>query len=323
MADLPSGLVARLEYRPVYSGSTLAGGVFRVKNQSAARSTACQTDLQPPGLVGGSSLWRQGCAAAASFAARSWAALSGEPGTGKTAVAHAVAVRHGRRALLLDCAGLDDRAAKVQALADDVAGGRPPVVILQHADALTGEALQRVADLLTTWQAMPADQGPAWVAATVRDEAPGPDVQLQLMPFFTRAIDIPPLRHRIEDLRRLVPHLLGRHSNQDVAVSDTCLRQLMRLPWPGNVRQLDQVLSEASRQRRTGTIEVTDLPAECRMFTRRQLTKLETIEYEAIVRSLAANDGNKEHAAADLGMSRATIYRKIRAFGIVPDQRRG
>ncbi|WIY01221.1 hypothetical protein QRX60_45520 [Amycolatopsis mongoliensis] len=196
-------------------------------------------------------------------------------------MAHAVAVRHGRRALLLDCAGLDDRAAKVQALADDVAGGRPPVVTLQHADALTGEALQRVADLLTTWRAMPADQGPAWVAATVRDEAPGPDVQLQLMPFFTRAIDIPPLRHRIEDLRRLVPHLLGRHSNQDVAVSDTCLRQLMRLPWPGNVRQLGQVLSEASRQRRTGTIEVTDLPAECRMFTRRQLTKLETIEYEA------------------------------------------
>jgi hypothetical protein len=40
---------------------------------------------------------------------------------------------------------------------------------------------------------------------------------------------------------------------------------------------------------------------------------------DAIVRSLGANRGNKERAAADLGMSRATIYRKIRAFGIVPD----
>jgi transcriptional regulator of acetoin/glycerol metabolism len=140
------------------------------------------------------------------------------------------------------------------------------------------------------------------------------------MPFFAHAVDVPPLRHLIEDLRRLVPHLLARHANnRALTTSDAVLRQLMRLPWTGNIRHLDLVLAEAARQRRTGMIDVTDLPTECRTFTRRQLTKLETIERDAIVHSLETNQGNKERAAADLGMSRATIYRKIRAFGIVPE----
>ncbi|GAB3697942.1 helix-turn-helix domain-containing protein [Saccharopolyspora tripterygii] len=68
---------------------------------------------------------------------------------------------------------------------------------------------------------------------------------------------------------------------------------------------------------RSGPIEVGDLPAECRTVARRQLTQMESIERDAIVRSLAANHGNKGEAAADLSMSRATIYRKIRTFGIV------
>lgn len=315
VVDLPSGVIARLEYRPVYSGSALAGGVFRVKNQAGSRRTAGHADLQLPGVVGASPLWRQACAAAdASFAARNWLALSGEQGVGKTSVARAVALRHGRRPVVLDCADLDD------AWAEDVIGGDPPVVILQHADALTGEALQHVTDLLTAWEGAPPGQAPAWVAATFGDGPPDADVQGRLMPFFAHVVDVPPLRHRIEDLHRLVPHLLARHTNnRALTTSDACLRQLMRLPWTGNVRQLDEVLATASRQRRTGTIDVTDLPAESRTFTRRRLTQLETIERDAIVRSLAANKGNKERAAADLGMSRATIYRKIRAFGIVPD----
>jgi transcriptional regulator of acetoin/glycerol metabolism len=321
VTDLPSGVVARLEYRPVFSGSALAGGVFRVKNQTGSRRTAFQADLQLPGVVGTSPLWRQACAAAdASLADRNWLALSGERGVGKTAMARAVALRHGRRPVVLDCAATGDHEAWAQVLAENLTLGDPAVVVLQHADALTGEALQRVTDLLTSWQGGPPEQAPAWVVATFGDGRPEADVQGWLMPFFAHAVDVPPLRHRIEDLRRLVPHLLARHANnRALTTSDAGMRQLMRLPWTGNVRQLDQVLAEAARQRRTGMIDVTDLPAECRTFTKRQLTKLETIERDAIVRSLETNRGNKERAAADLGMSRATIYRKIRAFGIVPE----
>ncbi|WP_281256003.1 helix-turn-helix domain-containing protein [Amycolatopsis australiensis] len=223
--------------------------------------------------------------------------------------------------MLVDCAAVADGYEEwADDLADDVPRGEPPVVIVRRADTLSGDGLQRLTTLLTGWQGAPPDQAPAWVVVTLGDESAGSDVQGCLMPFFAHTVEVPPLRHRLDDLQRLVPHLLARHTaNRPLTVSDACLRQLMRLPWAGNVRQLDQVLADAARRRRSGTIEVADLPAECRTFTRRQLTKLEAIERDAIVRSLAANRGNKEHAAADLGMSRATIYRKIRAFGIVPD----
>ncbi|GHF93986.1 MULTISPECIES: sigma-54-dependent Fis family transcriptional regulator [Amycolatopsis] len=323
VADLPSGTTARMEYRPVYSGSALAGGVFRVKNQTQRRRRAGRNDLQLPGVVGANPQWRQACAAAdSSLTGSTWLALSGERGVGKTAVAQAVAARHGRRPVLVDSAAVADGGYEDWAddLADEVTRGESPVVIIRHADALTGDDLQRLTTLLTLWQGAPPDQAPAWVVVTLGDEPPGSDVQGCLMPFFAHTVEIPPLRHRLDDLQRLVPHLLGRHAaNRPLTMSDTCLRQLMRLPWAGNVRQLDEVLADAARRRRSGTIEVSDLPAECRTFTRRQLTKLEAIERDAIVRSLAANRGNKELAAADLGMSRATIYRKIRAFGIVPD----
>ena len=51
-------------------------------------------------------------------------------------------------------------------------------------------------------------------------------------------------------------------------------------------------------------------------MSRRKLTRLEAIERDAIVRSLSENDRNKAEAAKALGMSRATIYRKIKDFGI-------
>ncbi|GAB2960226.1 GAF domain-containing protein [Amycolatopsis acidiphila] len=322
LADLPSGMVARLEYRPVYSGSTLAGGLFRVKNQAASRRTATQPELSLPGVVGGSPGWRQTCAAAeASFTAGSWLVLTGERGTGKTALATAVARHHAPSGTLLvrDCEGVDDYEEWAAALDEEVAGGHSPAVILRHADTLGTEGMRRLTDLFTMWQGAPPAHAPVWVAVTLSDVRRDPDAAGWLMPFFAHTVEVPPLRHRIEDVRRLVPHLLARHAkSRDLEPSDACLRQLMRLPWPGNIRQLDRMLAEVSRRHRSGKIEVADLPAECRTVMRRQLTQLESIERDAIVRSLAANDGNKERAAADLGMSRATIYRKIRAFGIVP-----
>jgi transcriptional regulator of acetoin/glycerol metabolism len=58
-------------------------------------------------------------------------------------------------------------------------------------------------------------------------------------------------------------------------------------------------------------------PRECRTVSRRLLSPLEAMERDAIVRSLLDWDGSKIKAAAALGMSRATIYRKIHEYGIV------
>jgi transcriptional regulator of acetoin/glycerol metabolism len=64
-------------------------------------------------------------------------------------------------------------------------------------------------------------------------------------------------------------------------------------------------------------IRPDDLPPESRTVSRRRLNPLESMERDAIVRSLLDARGNKVKAARALGMSRATIYRKIHEYGIV------
>jgi transcriptional regulator of acetoin/glycerol metabolism len=64
-------------------------------------------------------------------------------------------------------------------------------------------------------------------------------------------------------------------------------------------------------------VQPRDLPPEIRSVSRRLLSPLESLERDAIERSLTDARGNKAKAAKSLGMSRATIYRKIHEFGIV------
>ena len=91
----------------------------------------------------------------------------------------------------------------------------------------------------------------------------------------------------------------------------------MRASWPGNAEQVYQVLRHVAQHRRAGLIQPADLPAELRTVSRRSLSPLESMERDAIVNSLVDAQGNKARAARSLGMSRATIYRKIHEYGIV------
>jgi len=128
----------------------------------------------------------------------------------------------------------------------------------------------------------------------------------------------PPLRHHVDDLERLVPFLLSRLGyGGKLACSPEVMQVLMRATWPGNVEQVLQTLRSVVQHRRTGTIMPADLPPELLTVSRRLLSPLESLERDAIVRSLLDSRGNKARAATTLGMSRATIYRKIREFGIV------
>ena len=110
-------------------------------------------------------------------------------------------------------------------------------------------------------------------------------------------------------LRALSPH-------KDLSVSVSAANQLARHPWPRNVVQLRETLAKIVATKRTGTIELADLPPECMAVGRRTLTPLEALERDAITRALDDHNGNKALAAEHLGMSRATIYRKIRGYNI-------
>lgn len=70
------------------------------------------------------------------------------------------------------------------------------------------------------------------------------------------------------------------------------------------------------RKQRTGVVDVDQLPPVCRTFGRHTLSQIEALERDAIVRALTENDYNKRAAAESLGLSRATIYRKIKQFSI-------
>ena len=91
--------------------------------------------------------------------------------------------------------------------------------------------------------------------------------------------------------------------------------------WPGNVRELENVLRLALQRRHVGDLRIEDLPAEVRpAAARNAATALQRLEAEAIVEALAAADGNKRRAAQALGVSRSTLYRKLRAYGIELDR---
>jgi transcriptional regulator of acetoin/glycerol metabolism len=77
------------------------------------------------------------------------------------------------------------------------------------------------------------------------------------------------------------------------------------------------VLRRVVQHRRAGAIQPADLPPECWTVSRRLLSPLEAIERDAIVQALLDCGGNKLKAAKSLGMSRATIYRKVHEYGIV------
>jgi transcriptional regulator of acetoin/glycerol metabolism len=140
----------------------------------------------------------------------------------------------------------------------------------------------------------------------------------KLLRLFPGTVAIPPLRHHIEDLQRLVPFLLARLGHGGtLTCSPEAMQLLMRASWPGNVEQVLGVLRGVAQRRRTGVIRPDDLPPESRTVARRRLNPLESMERDAIVRSLLDTRGNKVKAAKALGMSRATIYRKIHEYGIV------
>ncbi len=159
-----------------------------------------------------------------------------------------------------------------------------------------------------------------WVAVTTTSEAES-DLA-ELLAFFPRTVQVPPLRRHVDDLNELVPLLLNklRHGAW-LTCSPPAMHLLMRASWPGNVTQLHQVLRQVSQQRRTGAIQASDLPAEFRAVARRPLNRLEWMERDAIVHSLEDASGNKVRAAQFLGMSRATLYRKIHEYGIVTPDR--
>jgi sigma-54 dependent transcriptional regulator, acetoin dehydrogenase operon transcriptional activator AcoR len=324
--ELPTGARARMYCRPLrgMGQRRLAGGVVHMKPlEPMASRPAAGAGPGPrarrfrPGLAGSGPLWLRGCRQAdAARASGEWLTLEGEPGAGKLALLRAVHQRSDPAGAfrVLDAAGPGDHDWMARALGNLLEGEGS--LVIRHVDRLSAVRLHALWIALEHAQAA-GRQHVLWVAVTL-SQSPASGDLAGLLKFFPAAAQLPPLRHHIEDLHELVPFFLAKLNPRDpLACSPETMQLLQRSPWPGNIEQLWQVLRQVARHRRSGTIHPSDLPPECWTVSRRLLSPLESMERDAIVASLLDYDGNKAKAAQSLGMSRATIYRKVHQYGII------
>jgi DNA-binding NtrC family response regulator len=139
-------------------------------------------------------------------------------------------------------------------------------------------------------------------------------------------IEMPPLCQRLEDLPLLIEsflqHFAELNHKQIKGVDEECLAALKSHPWPGNVRQLRNVIERASVLCRGPLISIGDLPAEFKsdgqkaagLFQIRLGTSLDDVERELISRTLEFAGGNKTRAADILGITAKTLYNRLERY---------
>jgi PAS domain S-box-containing protein len=137
----------------------------------------------------------------------------------------------------------------------------------------------------------------------------------------------PPLRERKEDIPILVEHFLSRPQENrggcKRSFSPLAMQALLEYPWPGNVRELENAVERAKICSRGEVIEESALPAEIRhrgaAIPRRGGSfgeKAANLEADRIRESLVHSGWNRTEAAARLGVSRVTLWRRMKQLGI-------
>jgi two-component system response regulator HydG len=129
-------------------------------------------------------------------------------------------------------------------------------------------------------------------------------------------VRLPPLRKRVEDIPLLANHFLEtlnrRGQKQIKSLHPEVLEAMARHPWPGNVRQLINVLEYAFVAAREDVITLADLPAEFENRAEPSPLWLDLDEPQRIARALEMTGGNKTAAARMLGISRVTLWKKLK-----------
>ena len=140
-------------------------------------------------------------------------------------------------------------------------------------------------------------------------------------------IELPPLRQRREDIPDLVEHSLGLFSKDHhfrYTITTGAMQQLMEYDWPGNIRELKNVLERATILAENHLITTALLPFELNTCPYEPdpfeegatLQSLAEVEKNQIGKVLEYLHGNKTRAAQVLGIGRKTLYRKIQEYGL-------
>jgi PAS domain S-box-containing protein len=282
--------------------------------------------------------------------------LRGESGTGKELAAgaiHALSARKDRPLVVVNCAAIPEtlleselfghvRGAFTGAVRDkqglfevadggtlflDEVGDMPPALQVKVLRALQSREVRRVGD------DHPVKVNVRIVAATHRDLKALLASGGMREDFYYRIrvyeIELPPLRERREDIPLLVGHFLGELSKaRERAVeglSPRALRRVLDYGWPGNVRELRNALEHAFVTMQGTQIQLSDFPPEIRGRTERPPSRGgaapsavpgDRKEKGLVLEALGRANGNRNAAAKLLGISRVTLWKRMRRLGI-------
>jgi transcriptional regulator with PAS, ATPase and Fis domain len=143
----------------------------------------------------------------------------------------------------------------------------------------------------------------------------------------TIEIQIPALRERAEDIVLLAEHFLqlyNRKYNRNISTISASLKKaLLAYPWPGNVRELQHAMERAVIMARdSSTLQPDDfmlgsnhaLDADLALGS--TTMNLEDMERETILKAIKKHQGNISEASKELGLTRASLYRRLEKYGI-------
>ena len=148
-------------------------------------------------------------------------------------------------------------------------------------------------------------------------------------------LEVPPLSHRKEDIPLLAQHFLetfvAKNRKTVKGFTPKAMDHLIRYDWPGNVRELMNAVERGVVLARTNYLDVTDFSfmqnsipqtdqesADLAALSIKGDEPLEEIEKTAILSTLQAAGGNKSEAARRLGITRKTLHKKLKAYGVMP-----
>jgi PAS domain S-box-containing protein len=145
-------------------------------------------------------------------------------------------------------------------------------------------------------------------------------------------LKIPPLRERREDIPLLVDHLAAKFNSLQEkeigGVSPDVLARLMEYDYPGNVRELENIIEQAFVLCRGGQIGMEHLPVELRPAPSTPnaavtAVDMRSAQIQMMESALARNRGNRRQAARELGINPSTLYRRLKAAGLSANSQDG
>lgn len=235
--------------------------------------------------------------------------ISGEPGSGRS---HAV------RLIARDEPVVTLDASQIPTIGEGEWGRRLEELAGTHTGVLAVEEIQLLPAALCMRAGRLLDDSVARIVltSTLRDQLDPPAAHLAAG--CVAGVELPPLRSRREELPALVKAMLSElRPDRSVRFTPSALAALAAHQWPGNLRELAMVVRHVAESHSAGDITAADLPESVRAHPNtRTLTPWEQAEHDAIVSALRATDGNKLQAAERLGISRSTLYNRIRALKI-------